>query len=43
MAYDLGIDLEETFQKKMKKNEAKYSVAKAKGNHKKYTELLANK
>jgi dCTP diphosphatase len=41
MAYDLGIDLEETFQKKMKKNEAKYSVAKA--NHKKYTELLANK
>lgn len=35
----LDIDLVEAFQRKMKKNEAKYPVAKAKGSHKKYTEL----
>ena len=35
----LDVDLVEAFQRKMKKNEAKYPVAKAKGSHKKYTEL----
>jgi NTP pyrophosphatase (non-canonical NTP hydrolase) len=39
LAYDLDIDLVEVFEKKMTKNEAKYSVEKAKGTHKKYTEL----
>lgn len=39
MANDLNIDLLEAFDKKMTKNEAKYLVEKAKGNHKKYTEL----
>lgn len=39
MAHDLGIDLNDIFDKKMAKNEAKYAVEKAKGNHKKYTEL----
>jgi dCTP diphosphatase len=39
MAHDLGIDLEKAFDEKMCKNEAKYSVEKARGNHKKYTEL----
>jgi len=39
LAHDLDIDLSSAFDKKMKKNEAKYSVEKAKGNHKKYTEL----
>lgn len=39
IANDLDIDLVKAFEKKMKKNEEKYSVEKAKGNHKKYTEL----
>ena len=39
MAHDLDIDLLEAFDKKMTKNEEKYSIEKAKGNHKKYTEL----
>ncbi len=39
MAHDLDIDLEPALQAKMKKNEAKYPVDKAKGNHRKYTEL----
>jgi NTP pyrophosphatase (non-canonical NTP hydrolase) len=39
MAHDLEIDIVDVFEKKMQKNEAKYSVEKAKGNHKKYTEL----
>jgi len=39
MSYDLGIDLPVAFNKKMTKNEAKYEIEKAKGNHKKYTEL----
>ncbi|MCA9348665.1 nucleotide pyrophosphohydrolase [Candidatus Saccharibacteria bacterium] len=39
MAHDLNIDIVEVFEAKMQKNEAKYSVEKAKGNHKKYTEL----
>jgi dCTP diphosphatase len=39
LANKLDIDLVEAFQKKMAKNEAKYPIAKAKGSHKKYTEL----
>lgn len=39
MATDLDIDIECAFYEKMTKNEAKYPVAKAKGSHKKYTEL----
>ena len=39
MSHDLGIDLADAFAKKMDQNEAKYAVDKAKGNHKKYTEL----
>jgi NTP pyrophosphatase (non-canonical NTP hydrolase) len=39
MAHDLNIDLVSVFQKKMDANEKKYSVEKAKGNHKKYSEL----
>lgn len=39
MAHDLDIDINKIFEKKMAKNEAKYSIEKAKGNHKKYTEL----
>ena len=39
MAHDLDIDLHKIFDQKMAKNEAKYAVEKAKGNHKKYTEL----
>ena len=35
----LDVDLVEAFQRKMKKNAAKYPIAKAKGSHKKYTEL----
>ncbi len=39
MSHDLGIDINEALEKKMDKNEEKYAVEKAKGNHKKYTEL----
>jgi NTP pyrophosphatase (non-canonical NTP hydrolase) len=39
LANKLDIDLVKSFEKKMAKNEAKYPVAKAKGTHKKYTEL----
>ncbi len=39
IAHDLDIDLAEAFTKKMAKNDAKYPVDKASGNHKKYTEL----
>lgn len=39
LAHDQDIDLVEAFEKKMSQNEAKYPVDKAKGNHKKYTEL----
>jgi NTP pyrophosphatase (non-canonical NTP hydrolase) len=39
MAHDFDIDLAELFDHKMAQNEAKYAVDKAKGNHKKYTEL----
>ena len=40
LANKLDIDLVEAFQKKMAKNAAKYPVSKAKGSHKKYTELV---
>lgn len=39
MAHDLDVDLVKIFEKKMKKNEAKYPINKAKGKHTKYTEL----
>ena len=39
IANDLDIDLKEAFNKKLAKNEKKYPVHKATGNHKKYTEL----
>ena len=39
MAHDLDVDIIKSFKEKMDKNESKYSVEKAKGNHKKYTEL----
>jgi len=39
LANKLDIDLVDAFKKKMEKNQAKYPVAKAKGSHKKYTEL----
>lgn len=39
LSHDLNIDVVDSFDKKMQKNEQKYSVEKAKGNHKKYTAL----
>jgi len=39
IAHDLNVDLEKEFLKKMKQNEKKYPIKKAKGSHKKYTEL----
>lgn len=39
MSHDLRIDIADALSKKMDKNEEKYNVEKAKGNHKKYTEL----
>jgi len=39
ISHDLNIDLEKEFSAKMKKNEEKYPVEKARGSHKKYTEL----
>lgn len=39
MANDLNIDLVAALEKKMEKNRAKYPTDKAKGSHKKYTEL----
>jgi len=39
MSHDLGIDIAGALSKKMDKNEEKYTVNKAKGTHKKYTEL----
>ena len=39
MSNDLGIDLAQAFTEKLKKNDAKYPVEKAKGNHTKYTKL----
>lgn len=39
MSNDLGIDIIDAFNKKMDKNEEKYSTDKFKGSHKKYNEL----
>ena len=39
IANKANIDLIEIFRKKMKKNHTKYPIHKAKGSHKKYTEL----
>lgn len=39
MSKDLNINVLEALDKKMKKNEDKYPVEKAKGKHTKYTEL----
>jgi NTP pyrophosphatase (non-canonical NTP hydrolase) len=39
LANKMDVDLVQTFEKKMEKNRAKYPVEKAKGSHKKYTEL----
>lgn len=39
LANDLDINIEDAFDRKMQKNANKYTVEKAKGNHKKYTEL----
>lgn len=39
MSHDLGIDIEAALEEKMKQNERKYPVEKAKGKHAKYNEL----
>lgn len=39
ISYDFNIDIEKEFRRKMKINEKKYPVEKAKGKHNKYTEL----
>lgn len=39
MSHDLNIDVLDALEKKIKKNEDKYPVEKAKGNHIKYTNL----
>ncbi len=39
MSHDLNIDVLEALEKKIKKNEDKYPVEKAKGVHTKYTDL----
>ena len=39
IANKANIDLSEAFKKKMGKNEAKYPIEKARGSHKKYTDL----
>ena len=39
MSYDLDIDVLAALDKKMKKNEAKYPIEKAKGRHTKYNKL----
>lgn len=39
MSHDLDIDIKKALENKMKKNEKKYPVKKARGSHKKYTEL----
>ena len=39
LSHDLGIDLEKAVLKKMKKNELKYPISKAKGKHTKYNKL----
>lgn len=39
MSHDLNIDIADALEKKLQKNNEKYPVVKAKGVHKKYTEL----
>ena len=39
MSHDLGIDIAEESEKKIKKNEEKYSIEKAKGKYTKYNKL----
>ena len=39
LSHDMGLNVFEALEKKMKQNEAKYPVEKAKGKHVKYTEL----
>lgn len=39
MANDLGIDMSKAVEKKIRKNEKKYPIEKAKGSHTKYTKL----
>ena len=39
MSYDLGIDIEDALEKKIKKNEGKYPIEKSKGNATKYNKL----
>ncbi|MDP3957724.1 MAG: nucleotide pyrophosphohydrolase [bacterium] len=39
LSHDLGIDIAKAAKKKIKKNEKKYPIEKAKGRHNKYTEL----
>lgn len=39
MSSDLGIDLEKAFKNKMKVNDKKYPIKKAKGKHTKYNKL----
>lgn len=39
LAHDLNVDMVKAFEKKMKQNNAKYPVKKARGNHKKYNQL----
>jgi NTP pyrophosphatase (non-canonical NTP hydrolase) len=39
LSHDLNINIVDAFQRKQDKNEGKYPVEKAKGNHKKYNQL----
>ncbi len=39
MSHDIGIDIKEMLEKKIKKNAEKYPVEKAKGRHTKYNKL----
>ncbi len=39
LSNDLGIDIKDAFEKKMKKNALKYPINKSKGKHEKYNEL----
>lgn len=39
LSHDLDIDIKAAFMEKMEKNARKYPVEKARGTHKKYTEL----
>ncbi len=39
LSHDLGIDIKAALKRKMEINEKKYPIDKAKGSHKKYTEL----